>query len=104
MKFEINNIEWQIFELDGLDTRLSANGEYCSGVCAFDKKAIYLHKDTTKTYKYKILLHELSHAFINDCLLSKPKKFTEEEVCEFTALYSQTIIELADEYFRGGAK
>lgn len=100
MKFEINNIEWNIIECDSLDIRLQMNGEYCGGVTSFDNKEIYLLRDTKNSYKYKILLHELSHCVINDCLLSKPKNYTEEDLCEFVALYSRQIINIAEKYFK----
>lgn len=101
MKFKINDIEWEIIELDQLDTRLESKGNYCGGICAFDLKEIYLSKNLQLSYKRKVLIHELSHAHLLDCLIKSTNKYDEEELCEFVAIYSQRILEIANEYFKG---
>lgn len=99
MKFNINDIEWEIIELDGLDTRLQNKGEYCAGVCVYDKKEIYLLNNIKLSHKRKVLIHELAHAHLYDCLLKNTGKFDEEEVCEFVAIYGTQIFGIADKYF-----
>lgn len=100
MKFKINEIEYGIYELDSLDTRLIVNGSDCAGACAFNKKEIYLLKDCNIDFKRKTLIHEITHSYLNECLLLRKDKYTEEEICEFVAIYASQILRIVDKYFK----
>ena len=104
MKFEINGIEWTIREEDEKSkylTIIDQQGKECQaiGFCAHENKYILLAKQLPKDQKVRTLRHELTHAFCYDCLVSNRYEFDQEALCEFVAIYSPRINQIADDYF-----
>ena len=93
MKIKLNNTNITIIEKEELQ------GD-AWGIYDINKQEIYIKKDTTPEQKKMTLIHELSHAIIRSYLLDVKKNYTEEELCEFVALYLQKIKEIVDKYFQ----
>lgn len=104
MKLKINGIEWLIDEVDGTDSRLTVNSACCFGTTHFRENAIYLHQALKDDAKKRVLIHELSHAFISEFLIGETSQFNDEQLCDFVANYSQAINDMADAYFSKKAK
>ena len=99
MKVEINNLIWEIEEVETRDVNLLEGENSCYGTCHYYKNVIYLDKSLTEFHKKRVLAHELTHAYIFSYLLTKQEKYSEEEMCEFVALYGNDIWNQVTDYF-----
>lgn len=101
MDIKINNLTWTIREVETRSTELVVNGNQCFGVCKHYTQEILIDETLKPDAKLQVLKHELTHAFIRCCLLDYQEHYTEEDMCEFVALYSEQINNIAKEYFNG---
>lgn len=101
MNIIINGIAWEILETDTRNMNLMVDGNSCFGTCNHTENRIYIDESLSVSKKKATLKHELTHAFIDCCLLSKKESYTEEELCEFVSLYGKAICEIADGFYRG---
>lgn len=93
MTFKILNHEWKVCFVKENDQVLrTPNGNY-NGVCDSQTKTIFVGANEKQK---GTLIHELTHAHINELLLYK-KEFNAEEMCDFMEAYAEHIIELANE-------
>lgn len=102
MEVKINRLLWKIEEIESVDSRLYVNEKYCFGVCEYAIRTIYLDKNMEERYKRKVLRHELCHALLASYMLRSKDEYTEEELCEFVALYADEIKEIEFRYFNAG--
>lgn len=99
-KVYINNLEWNIIEVEKDNEKLKDDDNKLSyGTCRYYENAIYLDKNLCEAHKKKVLAHELTHAYIFSHLLKYSDNYTEEEVCEFLACYGKQIWNEVEEYF-----
>ena len=73
------------------------------GQTDYEKQLIRIYKDLSYQRKRDTLIHELTHAFHDVYLASQhiKDKFVEEDVCCFMASYSEDILKIVNEYFKG---
>ena len=100
MKIKINRLNWTIKEVETRSAELVVNGNQCFGVCKHYTQEIIIDKTLKDDAKYQILKHELTHAFIRCFLIELKESYTEEDLCEFVALYSEQINDLAKKYIK----
>lgn len=98
MEVKINGTTWNIKEVDTRSQELNINGNQCYGTCKYHTQEICLDSSLKKSKKYQTLKHELAHAFISCHLLEQKKSYSEEEMCEYVALYADNIVEIASHY------
>ena len=98
MKIQINRLNWEIKEVETRSQELVVNGNQCYGTCKYHTQEIFLDATLKGDKKYQVLKHELTHAFIFCYLLEQKKSYSEEDLCEFIALYSEGIIDLSKQY------
>lgn len=98
-KLYINNLEWEIKEANSDSEELKLNEENVIGFCQPYTNTIYIDKTLKEYHKKRVLAHELTHAYIYSHLLTRPEKYSEEELCDFVALYGKQIWNQVDEYF-----
>ena len=98
MIIKINNMNWEIKEVESSHSMLLVSGAVSLGTSHFLHKEIYLNKDLKPEHKQQILRHELTHAFMSETQISDKDTFDEEELCEFVGLYGQRISEIAERY------
>lgn len=88
MEVSIYNYDWQIYfvkrdEIKGLD-----------GNCEHNERVINVSNDLDDTAKEITLRHELTHAILGAQGRIFQKRFSVEDLCEFVAYVSPTIVEL----------
>lgn len=93
-----NKCSWVIEEVSGLDSTLLVDGKRCRGATHFYNRKIYIDKNLEATDKKQVLLHELAHAILYDTQLELKDEYSEENLCEFIALYGETILQTAEGY------
>ena len=99
MKVKIKDLEYQIIEEDdGEKVYKDKDNQMRLGLCEYLSTKIYLLKDMTIERKKRVLIHELTHAFIEAHGIFI-QKFNEEQVCEFMAVYSHEINVICEKYF-----
>lgn len=100
MKFKVNGFTYEIIEMeDNLDSRLLHKGEYKAGICDHDTQEIYLYKPKRLEMQRAILIHEVTHAFINCMGFLGRERYSEEELCEFIAYHGDEILRIVNEYY-----
>lgn len=104
MKVKINGLLYEIIEeLDG--DKVFADKEFEGkphvmrlGLTEYREQKIYLYKDMSEERKRSVLIHELTHAFI-EAYGFYQNEFNEEQLCEFMAIYSNKINKICNKYF-----
>lgn len=103
MKTTINNIEWEIVLTTDSEYLKRSDGSITLGVTDLNVTTIYLWKNLRGQLFRKVLIHELSHAFI----FSYGFYLTideEEFLCSFIDTYAEDIIHEADSLIFRGVK
>ena len=96
VSFNIVDQKWIIRVVNPHDPHMVADGAVCRGCTWVDQSAIYMSNELTeRTFKH-VLLHELAHAYLFATQMSVPDAFNEEQLCEFFAIYSEEILDLAN--------
>lgn len=95
---------WSITEVAGSDSSLLVDGKRCRGATHYFKREIYIDKDLTPEDKKQTLIHELSHATLYDTQIELKEEYSEENLCDFMAMYGAGIIRVAEDYLRKQAR
>lgn len=99
-KIKIKDLEWQIILVPTTSSNLIVNGNACYGVCNHYEKKIYLDKELPDDQMRRTVVHELTHAFITSYFIERKEHYTEEDLCEFVAIYGEEISNLAKEILK----
>lgn len=96
---KINKILYQIKTVENkeLNRYIDDDGNSTIGLTDCINQTIYLDKDLKKERMKQTLVHELTHAYINEYCPSD--MFDEEELCNFVAIYSEDIVKEADRIY-----
>jgi Zn-dependent peptidase ImmA (M78 family) len=97
MNVNINNISWKIKFIPGSSGDLKRyDGTYTIGMTDNNQKTIFLYNNLSDKMLYKVLCHELVHAFCfsYDLLLDRKE---EERLADFIATYGRDIFDMTDE-------
>ena len=97
MKVTINNIDWKIkFTYASSGDLRRYDGTYTIGMTDNKKKTIFLYNGLDDALLYKVLCHELVHAF---CFSYGIKMDVEDEerLAQFVAIYGRDILGMTDE-------
>ena len=86
---QILNSNWQIIFVDANDTILRETNATLLGKCDSLHKKIFIERNHASIVG--TIIHEITHACIEECLLSKDN-FTSEEVCQFFEHYGEFIV------------
>ncbi len=100
MKVTINAIGWEVFKVDANHAGLYVNGEACVGTTWPAKAQIYIADNQSPGKMLLTIRHELVHAYINSTQIREPRKCTEEDICEFVAMYADAVLSLAEKIFK----
>ena len=98
MKFEINNTEWNIEEVDEATINNEMKADGTLGVTIYRTQKVMLLKDQANIIK--TLKHELTHVWLYEYGHNQndDKTFTYEDVCEVVASSNDFINEIVKEY------
>ena len=98
MKVKIKDLEYEIIEEgDGDKVYKDKDNQMRLGLCEYRQQKIYLLAEMSANRKKRVLIHELTHAFIE--AYGMLGEFNEEQVCEFMAVHSREINDICDKYF-----
>ena len=95
---------WTITETAGSDSSLLADGKRCRGTTHYFKREIYVDKDLSPEDKKQVLIHELAHATLYDTQIELKEEYSEENMCDFMAMYGSGIIRVAEDYLKKRAR
>ena len=95
---KINNHQWTIQFVSRDDPSLiKDNGILCEGVSRLYERKISIRDDCTPDLTEQLLVHELTHAFLDETDISQPREeYNEEEVATFNELNADAIVETAN--------
>lgn len=98
MKFEINNTEWTIKEVDEATINNEMKNDYTMGVTIYKTQEILLLKDQANLIK--TLKHELIHVWLYEYghTQNDETKYSYEDVCEIVASSNDFINEIVEKY------
>lgn len=99
MDFKVNNAVWHLVFTDD-DAKLLVNNESKKGVIVYKTATIFIDTRVSLENQLYVLVHELTHLFLYETQIELRSTFTEEQVCEFVAMYSDTINKLAKRLIR----
>lgn len=100
VEITLNAQKWGVHVVDPHDPSLFLDGVSCRGCTWCRAQKIYLSDELDERTATKVIAHELTHAMIyatqiKDLGNPTTENFTEEDVCEFTALYGSQIADIA---------
>ena len=104
MKININGLTYSIIEVDDRHECLIMGDRVHFGMCDYKSQIIYLMQGVTREQKLKVLIHEITHAFLCSYGMYVKRNYNVEELCEFVAYNSKTIVDLAEGYFEEEGK
>lgn len=64
-------------------------------------QVIYIRKDLRATRLLKVIIHEITHAYLDAYGFTETKTFNEEQVATFLETYAQDIVESANYVMKG---
>ena len=98
MKFEINNTEWTIKEVDEATINNEMKNDYTMGVTIYKTQEILLLENQANLLK--TLKHELIHVWLYEYghRQEDEKKFDYEDICEIVASSNDFINEVVEKY------
>jgi hypothetical protein len=99
MKVKVNNTTYTIKELKNPHEAVVEMEELAWGVTVFSQGLIFIEKNLIPSVKRSTLIHELTHAFLMEYGVNHEHK-TIEEVCDFMGAFADTIVGIADKYFK----
>ena len=101
MVVEINSIQWNIIFTNNVENLKRPDGSITLGVTDIPCRTIFIWAGLTGRMLRKVVIHELSHAFVfsHEYELSIDE---EEFLCSFIDTYAEDIITKADSLLKGG--
>lgn len=98
MKFEINNTEWTIREVDEAIINNEMKQDEILGVTIYKTQEILLLKDQANIIR--TLKHELTHVWLweQGHNQHEEKTYTYEDICEIVASSNDFINEIVEQY------
>lgn len=97
MRVNVNDVEWSIIFVEPNSNDLRRDdGSITLGVCDSNVKCIFISNALRGSLYEKVLIHELTHAWIFSYGIYLTLD-QEEFVCEFVSNYGRGILSMADE-------
>lgn len=100
MRIHINHLVWEVNIASTTDPELMVDGEMCRGTTWYGKQQIFLAAELNANTALRVIIHELTHAYLYSTQMRIPESFNEEEVCDFMACWAQDILVTADVVFQ----
>ena len=106
MKFKINDVEYEIIEVNQnefIKTKEEAEDEnyFLWGQTRFDTFKVLIYKDLPIGQKRKTLMHELMHIYLKTYMTNEVlENITEEILCDISANSHDIINDIIREYFK----
>lgn len=91
MTIELMHQIWTIEKVPSNSPDLFVGNEFVRGACWCGHQRIVLSQDLTCSQATRVITHELTHAYLYAYQVHVNETFTEEELCEFVAIYGMEI-------------
>ena len=99
MKVKVKNYDYEIIEVESNNQNLIGDdNNYHWGICDYKQRKIFLMNDLDLKNKRNVLIHEVSHAFI-EAYGFLQVKLNDEIMSDFIASYSEDILKIVNDYF-----
>lgn len=99
MEINILNQIWDVKVVSPHDTSLCVDGSYCRGACWCDRLTIAISNELNEKTLRRVIAHELTHALLWSSQVQIPEQFTEEQVCDFMAIYGAFIATFTEDVY-----
>lgn len=95
----INSHEWNVSAVKPNDPRLLKNGQQLAGCAMAYTREICINGALKNEYFRQVLIHELTHAYLDETDISDETRqtFSEEELASFNEHNAEAIVKTADE-------
>lgn len=90
--YDIMDQLWTVRIVDAHDPGLFVDGIACRGATWLSSQQIFLSNELTEHTLKRVLIHELTHAVLYASQIELPEHYSEEQVCDFVAIYSETVL------------
>ena len=94
MVIEIAGQQWQVHKVEAHHPGVMVEGTARRGACWCSKAEIYISKEVTGDQVPRVVMHELTHAYIYSTQAAQLEAWQEEEVCDLIAIYAWEICAL----------
>ena len=96
IKIRVKHI-WNIVITNNKKDLINNEGHLCKGIVKYKDNIIYIDEEILerKNDLYHLLKHELTHIFLYETQIELKETYSEENLCELVALYSDDIIRKA---------
>ena len=98
-KIAILDQEWNVFFADPHAPELFVDNTARMGTTWPARCEIYISNEIKGNRLKRTLAHELVHALIESSQIVKSESYTEEDLCEFMAIYAKPLHEFVDSLF-----
>lgn len=92
LRIRVNGSDWTIVITDNKRELTDKSGHICKGTVSYRESKIFIDESVSKENVAHILRHELTHIYIYETQLTMKETYTEEELCEFFAIYGTKIV------------
>lgn len=108
MKYNINEIEWEIIEVGQEELisdykkdspKANIEGSYIYGRTYYPENKIKLSEELTEAEKKKTLKHELCHCWMWNNANHGREEYNDEDICEIVANSNNFINQIMNKYF-----
>lgn len=89
MVIEIAEQQWQVHRVESNHPGLYVENTARRGACWCGKAEIYLSTELEGDQAVRVIMHELTHAYIYSTQAVQPENWAEEDVCELFAIYAR---------------
>ena len=91
LTIRVNGYPWDIVFTSDNKNLIDRNGHICKGLVSYKEKIIYVDRNVPREDIKHILKHELTHIYLYKTQLYVKETFSEEDICEFVAIYGSKI-------------
>lgn len=85
---EIAGQQWQVYKVEAHHPGVIVDGTARRGACWCGKAEIYISNELKGDQVARVIMHELTHAYIYSTQAIQPESWNEEDVCELFAIYA----------------
>lgn len=94
MTIEIAGQQWHVCTIGAHRPELMVDGTSRLGACWPAHLNIWISDELRGDQVPRVVMHELTHAYIYSTQAITPESWSEEDLCEFVAIYGQEISEM----------
>lgn len=94
----INKLDYKVFMVEPYNGSLLVDGTFRVGSCCKSTGEIYIQNKLEYEIMRRTIMHELTHAYVCAYGHDARKGYDEEDLCEFTANFSDSIVTTQTRY------